>query len=699
MKNQFLNTLVVLFLFSSVLFSQKKTFYHLNKVEALPPIKGEMVAGVAIRDLTTDPGLPSAGRSLSGKKRMKGVRTRLKARICYLRDEAGTALALIQLDLVFTSLAMHHEIAQRIAKQTDIPISNIVLNCTHTHSGPGNFFSNNNYNSFASASGGFDSLLYQFITDQLVSGILEAYKNAKPAKIATGSIELTGATRNRAIYSYIRNKGNENLDPKKDTTLIYKAINPNMFMLRVDAKEDSGQYKPLFAYSFFSSHGTSVGDEIDVLNADSFAYAQRDLPLLIKENYKTEWTPIHGFTNGTEGDICPNLPFYKKNGKETPMMPVDWVEVKKLGDKATNSLWTLFKSLDNKLQSEGKIKVATREINISENNTIDNITICENAAIGSAVFGGAYENRTPFIRNIYPTESFMTRAWFHGKNSCNGNRHIGMGLLQRIFVPRKGFPKNVMFQLIQINDLLMIPLPWEVTITTGKRIEERILNAFLENNQQAPKHIVISSLSNDYMAYATTPEEYTNQEYEGGHTIYGKNTAPYIAAQLYHLTDDLLKNKNHISQFPNQWNYEFKTKNKFPVESKNHTVKREIIESPKYIASQKEAFHDRFVILEDYWEVQWRDVNPGNFKLYKPVIIIEESVDGTNWTDYCIKNQPIDDEGYDIEIRIEKQEKTHSVYKAKWYNPTLKKGNHYRFKILPRDEGQEILYSDAFRAY
>ena len=690
-----LHLIILLYFFSIIVFGQKKTKITVNYIEPLKGLKGELVSGTAIRDITPSTGLPSAGRSLSGKAKMKGFRTRLKARVCYIRDKEGKSVALVQLDLAFPSLNMHHQIAEEIAKKTDIPISNLVLNCTHTHSGPGSFYSSDFYNTFASKIPGFNNDLYKFIVDQIVSAILEAYNNAKPAKIATGSTELYNATRNRSINSFIRNKGNESLDPKKDSSLIFKAINPNLYMIRIDTKDNLGNYNPAFVYSVFSSHGTGLGDDVDVYNGDTFAYAQRDLPILIKKNYPNSINPIHAFTNGTEGDIAPNLPFYKKNRKETTRISVDWKEVKKLGDMATNSTWKLFKSLDNKLKSEIKISSGAKELNISENNCIDNICICKKAYTGSAIFGGAYENRTPFIKNMYPAESMMTRAWIYGKNSCHGNRHIPGGTLQRLIVPSKTFPKNVMFQLIQIDDMVLVPLPWEITITTGRRIENEIKNAYQNNQINTPKHIVIASLSNDYMGYAATPEEYSNQAYEGGSTLYGKNTAPYIASQLNHLADEMLKNNGLFSDFPKEFHYLLKTKNISPKESIHKIVDRTIVQVPTYVPSKNRPFEDSNINEEDYWEIQWKDMLPGNMNLHESVIEIEQSNNGIDWNGF---NQPINDEGYDIEVRIEKEEKTFSIYKAKWYNPYSEKGKFYRFKILPRDEEQQILYSDSFQS-
>ena len=619
---------------------------------------------------------------------MKGFRTRLKGRVFCIRDKEGTNLALVQLDLAFGSLVMHHQIAEEIASKTDIPISNIVLTCTHTHSGPTGFCSNDFYNRNAGALPGFEPQLYSFLTNQIIDGILEAHSNMKPAKIATGQIEIKGITRNRAIMSYIRNKGNEQLDPS-DPKLIFEAINPNLYMIRVDVLDKKNKYKPLGAFSTFSIHGTGVGDRVDVFNADVFGFAERDLEWMIEEKYQPKWEVIHALCNGTEGDIAPNLPFYKDTTKETRRVPVDWIAARGIGKRIAQKAWQLFEGLSDQLKEDVNINIAAREINISENNEIDGIQICKQATIGAATVGGAYENRS-VLTYILDDGTFMTQR-ARAELRCQGKKKLFAAPLMQLFNPPSSYPKNVMFQLIQIDDFLLVPLPWEVTITAGERINNKIIEAYTKNKQNPPKYISIASLSNDYMSYATTPEEYSYQAYEGGQTIYGPNTVPYIAAQLFHLTDDLLKEK-HISEFPKEWNYDLITQHYYPSKVSNLS-ERMIVQQPIFkegndqISPQKEA----------YWFIEWQDLLPIDFKMHQSVIQLEKSENGQDWLPVKTNIQPIDDEGYDIEVRIKKKKKGHAVYMAKWYNPELEEAYEYRFRILKRNEKQPDIFSKEFR--
>ena len=67
-------------------------------------------------------------------------------------------------------------------------------------------------------------------------GYFRTYNDWRPAKIATGSAEVYGFTRNRSISAYRANK-NADADNARD---IHKAVNAGMHMVRVDCLDQIG---------------------------------------------------------------------------------------------------------------------------------------------------------------------------------------------------------------------------------------------------------------------------------------------------------------------------------------------------------------------------------------------------------------------------------------------------------------------------
>src|SRR5690606_28364345 len=58
---------------------------------------------------------------------------------------------------------------------------------------------------------------------------------------------------------------------------------------------------------------------------------------------------------------------------------------------------------------------------------------------------------------------------------------------------------------------------------------------------------VVAGLANGYMQYVTTPEEYERQRYEGGATLYGPASGPYLAEVMAALAQHLLGRSNEAA--------------------------------------------------------------------------------------------------------------------------------------------------------
>jgi neutral ceramidase len=135
-------------------------------------------------------------------------------------------------------------------------------------------------------------------------------------------------------------------------------------------------------------------------------------------------------------------------------------------------------------------------------------------------------------------------------DNCQGRKRIlGFSMLQPLFEPKDSFPDYVLFQLVKINDLAILPLPFELTTEAGYRLENTLRNSFDKANSPI-EHGMVSSLAGGYTGYVTTPEEYGRQYYEGGHAIYGKDTLPYLKAHTRKLTDDMLSHQTNIVELP-----------------------------------------------------------------------------------------------------------------------------------------------------
>ena len=73
-------------------------------------------------------------------------------------------------------------------------------------------------------------------------------------------------------------------------------------------------------------------------------------------------------------------------------------------------------------------------------------------------------------------------------------------------------------------------LSGEITTVAAKR-----LKAVVQQNLELTQSVWLASYCNDYMGYVTTYEEYQQQAYEGGHTLYGQWTLAALQTKFQYL--------------------------------------------------------------------------------------------------------------------------------------------------------------------
>ncbi len=643
---------------------------------------GVAEAGAVSVDITPPPGMPMGGYSVMANKG-EGFRTRIKARVIYLSDGKGHAMAIVQGDLTAASLLAHHMIAAKVAESTGLKPSDIAFTASHTHSSPVNFFDNDFYNKHTSSGQWLEVSYLNLMVNQISDGIIAAYEIRRPAKIATGKKDIYGLNRNRAMTAYVLNKDVKGLS-LDDPEAKYKAVNPSLYMVRVDAQDQDGKYKPLAAFSSFSMHNTTIAAPVDIYNGDVFGFAQRDLEWAMTDKYQPSWQVVSALTNGTHGDMAPNV--HDEGDNWVSHYPVEWKVSSELGHKLGSASIELFNELEPALTSKVTLASAARELNIREHNKVDGIELCKDAAVGAPVAAGAYERRTPWLTLMpfFHGGNFMTRRTFF-KDGCQGTKqHLGFAYLQPLLEPKDSFPNTVMFQILRINDMVVLPLPFEVTVESGRRIAKAVDEVFAKAGN-APKYTWVASVSNGYFGYTTTPEEYAYQNYEGGHTLYGKNNTPYLTAQLQHLAQDYLSEGSVAEMKPN-WDY-LLTVNNFYPETQEAKGQRALLKQPETVLASKDRD-------EDYVRVQWLDVNASQINLHQALVQVEKR-EGQAWVPLIVNGNRINDEGYDIEVRyLDEAKDGMAEYETRWYNPAA--GGEYRFVIAAR-ANQPALYSAAFR--
>lgn len=161
--------------------------------------RAEWQVGLARADITPRQFMPMAGYASRGRTHATGQQTPLWAKACVLQGENGTRAVLITLDLVGIDRSLSERLATKLADKHGLSRSQLVVNCSHTHSGPvvqGNL--RPMYQHILTAE---DQMLVQhyveLLEQQLVQLVDAALKDLQSAQLSWGSGIATFAVNRR----------------------------------------------------------------------------------------------------------------------------------------------------------------------------------------------------------------------------------------------------------------------------------------------------------------------------------------------------------------------------------------------------------------------------------------------------------------------------------------------------------------------
>jgi neutral ceramidase len=631
---------------------------------------GKTWVGAAEVDITPPPGIPKGGHS-SMSTLGTGVRTRLKARAFYIRDGQGQAVMILQVDLHSGSALIREHVAQAIAGLSDVPQHAVCVTCTHTHSGPGQLHESNFYNDFASNKPGFDPALFGWLADQVTSAAVKAWQSRRTGRVLSGRREVWGAARIRSWEPWCANPGvNPALasGPGSEENR-QRAVNPWMYMLRLDAQDSDGQFKPLAALTSYSVHGTAVSRSEGLYNADLWAWLERDVAHRIHDHYRTPWTPVHGACQGTHADTNPAI------SRGRPGFP----EARRIGLLLAREAWELCRSLDGQTDSTPfTVAAGLRHVDCYKPPQ-GSIRLASRPAISTSQVAGAQENYTPVL--------FHLPLFSPGRNSARdqpgpdqGHKRVLGGPLQGAVFERHQFPHQLMFQVLRIGPFWLLASPFEITTDSGRRLRDDFRHV-----TGAGELVCVTSLANGYTGYCATPEEYALQHYEGGSTLYGANTLAFIGEQLRHIGVQL-RQRNAFFEGPAEWQVELKARRYYP--------------HPAPVGQRKALTRPRFVPARGHeeacWRFRWQDQDALSQQFERRLVSIEVMTQGGDWQTLEHQGHPVDDEGCDIAIELlGRRGRNAWVYEARWY--TEADHAQHRFRIEARDHAP-VLHSAPFVA-
>ena len=639
---------------------------RLRAPEELPLVDG-VLAGAAEADLTPPPGMPKAGYSANAHDG-HGFRTRLRARVTHLR--AGrSSIAIVQLDLLAGSSVLQYLVADAIAERTDIPLAGVWLGATHTHAGPGQFLGTDFYNQHASNRPGFDPAYTDFLVRQIAGAVIEAHDTRAPAKVAMGSGEVWGLTRNRSQDPHVQNRTvtDKRLDPQRK----WVSVNPDLHLLRVDRIVEGGT-EPLAAAVVFSVHGTGVPQQAHEYNADVWAYLVAELAHRVEERHGRR--PVVGASEGTHADVAPAL---------RPGL-AGHREARRVGRGIGGEAAALYDRLGPQLSDSIELDAGFREVDLDRaaERRIAGVELPDRPAVGAALVAGATENYTPVLHRIPPFKAGHPRRW--GRKGAHGPKWIlGSRYLQPLVLRKRSFPRRLSVQVFRIGGSVWVGLPFEITVESGRRLAAAVQGAAREAGAPGVDDVVVCSLVNEYWGYVATEEEYGRQFYEGGHTLYGPRTEEFLSAQAGRLAGETLV--KGVLQDAEERTWDLKSHRYLPEPPEGPLPERGF-EGPARFADPTDR-HDA------WWEQTWLDVAPGGLAWHEPLVRVEQSDDGgARWSPAARGWKRADDQGWALEVtHLGAAEGDGHRYRVRWHDPDHRFGRRHRFVLLENNARPQVL--------
>lgn len=443
----------------------------------------QLRAGVGIADITPENGGTTLG-FVRPDIMVKGVHTRLMGRALVL-DDGDTEVALLSTDLGFP-LDKDSLVAR--VKDLGFTHATILYSGTHTHSGP--------------------ESLSDWQLEQLARAIRRAHASRVPVKAAWASQRVYDVNRNRSIEAHLADHGMDLFygegDPTDDPLGAEHARDTRLRMLRVDRTDG----RPLAGWIHFPVHLTTSAPDVDIWDTDLAGAAIKHLEEQVGKRGFTAF-----YTNGALGDLMPRFDSYNR----TAVMDLH-------GWRIATKAWQAWRAAGKRLRRDVDIGVRWTRTCYCGQEVEPGERVDDTPWWGLSFFGGSEDGASIFHE---PLSTEGRRLPEDASDPVQGRKiKVAKGLVHE---------QTPEIQVIRVGDRLLLDAPGEPSVEMGRRFEAAVRTSL----PKGVKEPVVVGLSNDYMGYLTTPEEYQMQHYEGGHTVFGIYTSILIRNSLVALTKAL----------------------------------------------------------------------------------------------------------------------------------------------------------------
>ncbi|XP_021951036.1 neutral ceramidase [Folsomia candida] len=474
--------------------------------------------GVGIGDVTG----PPAGVVLNGYVNpfvnAAGIFTRQYARAFVVQSiDTGNTVTYVTCDMGMMDHTIKSEVIARLGAKYGAEMfseKNVMISATHTHSGVSGFMTFYAY--LLIESYGFNPITYWATVDGITEAISSAADSLVDGRLSWNRGELLNSNGNRALDAYMNN-------PEAERNAYQHDVDKDMVLFKLTAVEGD---EPIGAFTWWPVHPiTFNGGDNPLVTSDSKGYAA----LLFDYEMNPGSLPgkgkfVSGFGSSNLGDVSTRYDEEEISPKWDFTNEI--ARCRFAGERQFNKAFELFNDDTNLNPISGPIRsihtwVNTTTVKVTHINETSG-EVRQNVGLCGAALGLAYLGLDPEQWELWEAIRDFIKVPSDEMIECQSPKLVALpgGEMNE---PWPWAPDTFSLQLLQLGSFDVASLPGEFTTMAGRRVRNAIFNV-------TGHEVVLAGLANIYINYVTTPEEYDVQEYEGGATLYGRNTVPVTTA-------------------------------------------------------------------------------------------------------------------------------------------------------------------------
>lgn len=525
-----------------------------------------------------------------------GQETALMARAIVISEPShpGPPLIVCCLDLGYVTYAMRSGVVERLSESVAaFDAQRLVLTCTHTHSGPGGCTQDGLYNIVTP---GYVPEHVQAIVTASCQAIEQALAALKSVDIRLrkgvfdASVEVAW---NRSLSAYNRNPD----VTRRQDTQTHLALDREMQLLCVEM-----QGQPQALLSLFGVHATCCGNRLDKYDADNKGRAASTAEAALQAQGAD--APVAIFAQGSAGDVSP---FYNGPGDRRRRAAIKgrahYAYAQANGGKQADRALemtaqatgqSIAGALDGLLTYVDFTDIHVDPVHTGGDRAAFTSPPCHGVAFfeGTPIDGpgmpgflgtgarfiarrlrrryrkkrsGLPQAERDYYDRLYAAQGAKDILMESGRKRVLGwsladlplpgrvdpmvaemKRQARIGALDESDM----VPTILPLQIVRLGQIALVCCPGEFTTTAGQRVRAMVEQAIADTGCD---EVLLCTYCNDYMGYVTTREEYQQQNYEGGHTIFGQWTLAAFQTCFVRLAAQL-------KQAPGQRDYDSKTR-------------------------------------------------------------------------------------------------------------------------------------------